>query len=485
MLLLILFIFLTRPSFAQKEVKLTDSISEYRVGKYTQVLLDSSHDLNIDSVASGSESIVFKALDSDETDFGHTKDAVWIRYTVTNNSRNNHNWILSEGFPIIDRVDLYIPASGGKFEVLTAGIDFPMSSRQLRSRKIIFPFSLKTGEQKTFYLRFQSRVMLPVYLRIWTPEAFAENQTKEYLIFGIFYGALLIMSFYNLLLFFFIKDKSFLYFSLYGLALCIYQTCVDGLFFRFISPDNTWIDTHIFIMMVGLVGFFFTLFVKEFIQVRKYSALLYNLLIATSAVFIFYALILSVVSVRFASSIAFLPIIGGNTIILIAAAYCLVKGDKNALIFLIAMLIFLAGIFFRHLNNIEYVHGTVGDELTLQIGFIGVFLAMTFLSFALGNRFNSIKVQEEREKALIRSRIASDLHDEIGSNLSSISLSSQMMKENPSLNLKEKKQLEDITLTAKETAQSIRDIIWFVDPENDKSEDLILNEKRGINAAYE
>ena len=142
--------------FAGKQVILRNGKEEYRIGQFTQILKDPLRNLNIDSVAFGTSSNEFRELKSDEIDIGHTKDAVWIRFTLKNESSKDYNWILSEGFPIIDRVNFYIPESGGKFEELTAGIDFPMSSRRLRSRKIIFPFSLKSGEQKTFYMRLQS-----------------------------------------------------------------------------------------------------------------------------------------------------------------------------------------------------------------------------------------------------------------------------------------------------------------------------------------
>jgi len=67
----------------------------------------------------------------------------------------------------------------------------------------------------------------------------------------------------------------------------------------------------------------------------------------------------------------------------------------------------------------------------------------------------------------IRLTIASDLHDEIGSNLSSISVDSQLLMSSPSLNENEKELSQFISQTAKETIEAMRDIIWFINPRKD------------------
>ncbi|MCX6151237.1 MAG: triple tyrosine motif-containing protein [Ignavibacteriales bacterium] len=77
----------------------------------------------------------------------------------------------------------------------------------------------------------------------------------------------------------------------------------------------------------------------------------------------------------------------------------------------------------------------------------------------------------------IRFNIASDLHDEIGSNLSSISVDSQTLMQSNLLNKTEHELSSDISKTAKETVEAMRDIIWFINPRNDVSEDIIFKMK--------
>jgi len=77
----------------------------------------------------------------------------------------------------------------------------------------------------------------------------------------------------------------------------------------------------------------------------------------------------------------------------------------------------------------------------------------------------------------IRLNIANDLHDEIGSNLSSISVDSQMLLKSTSLNETEQELASFISNTAKETVETMRDIIWFINPRNDFDTDLVIKMK--------
>ncbi|MCB8995115.1 MAG: hypothetical protein H6538_05865 [Bacteroidales bacterium] len=77
----------------------------------------------------------------------------------------------------------------------------------------------------------------------------------------------------------------------------------------------------------------------------------------------------------------------------------------------------------------------------------------------------------------IRLNIASDLHDEMGSNLSSISVDSQQLMRSGSSDPESFELASDIYKTTNETIDSIRDIIWFINPKNDGRENIVFKMK--------
>ncbi len=89
--------------------------------------------------------------------------------------------------------------------------------------------------------------------------------------------------------------------------------------------------------------------------------------------------------------------------------------------------------------------------------------------FAYKIRLNQL-IKIER----LRFNIASDLHDEIGSNLSSISVDGQLLQKCRGLRENEFELARDISKTASQTLEAMRDIVWFINPKNDDGEDIIF-----------
>lgn len=100
-------------------------------------------------------------------------------------------------------------------------------------------------------------------------------------------------------------------------------------------------------------------------------------------------------------------------------------------------------------------------------------------------RAENAEAQKEIEKEQIRSRIASDLHDEIGSNLSSISVISQMLQKKQQIGEKERDRLTMIQGISQQTANSMRDIVWFVNPVNDRLDRLFAKMRETANTMLE
>ena len=77
----------------------------------------------------------------------------------------------------------------------------------------------------------------------------------------------------------------------------------------------------------------------------------------------------------------------------------------------------------------------------------------------------------------VRSRIARDLHDEIGSNLSSIAIASDLLGRNSNIGEMERSKLSKISSVALSTVKDMKDMVWMISPENDELGDLLLRMK--------
>lgn len=106
----------------------------------------------------------------------------------------------------------------------------------------------------------------------------------------------------------------------------------------------------------------------------------------------------------------------------------------------------------------------------LQYLFGVLFIASVIIGWLL---FNRVSIKRKLNEQLLRNQIAGDLHDEIGSALSVIDISSRIAlskKDNAGLVTE---QLQKIKQYASSTMDSMSDIVWSVNPGNDNLESVL------------
>ena len=81
------------------------------------------------------------------------------------------------------------------------------------------------------------------------------------------------------------------------------------------------------------------------------------------------------------------------------------------------------------------------------------------------------RLQQVKKLQTIRNNIASDLHDDIGSTLNSISIYSEVAKQQAG---KEIPALDMIGANSRKIIESMGDIVWTINPENDSFEKIIV-----------
>ena len=115
------------------------------------------------------------------------------------------------------------------------------------------------------------------------------------------------------------------------------------------------------------------------------------------------------------------------------------------------------------------------SETTRNFILAGIAL-LVLLAYFLFNRYQlKRKIQEQAALLLVRNNIAKDLHDEIGSTLTSIKILSEVSGKNIHKDQqKASLYMEKITEQSSAAQQGISDIVWAIKPENDKLENMVI-----------
>jgi signal transduction histidine kinase len=78
----------------------------------------------------------------------------------------------------------------------------------------------------------------------------------------------------------------------------------------------------------------------------------------------------------------------------------------------------------------------------------------------------------------MRLDIAADLHDELGSELAAIGVGAAMVARGRGLEEGERRRLEGVRSSAETVMQSLRDIVWYVNPDKDRTDALVERMRR-------
>jgi signal transduction histidine kinase/ligand-binding sensor domain-containing protein len=102
-----------------------------------------------------------------------------------------------------------------------------------------------------------------------------------------------------------------------------------------------------------------------------------------------------------------------------------------------------------------------------------VFLSLIMLIFRIRYSLKLAKIQKERDLEILRNKIAQDIHDEVGSSLTRISLSAQLATRLSHLNFDEiKARINKLGEEAKMASAQLREIVFSINPDFDRFEEL-------------
>ncbi len=101
----------------------------------------------------------------------------------------------------------------------------------------------------------------------------------------------------------------------------------------------------------------------------------------------------------------------------------------------------------------------------------------TFMALAVGLAvygFYRFRLTQALKLQSIRDRIASDLHDEVGSNLSNIYIFSNVAQQKATANDQTVPLLQKITDYTQQSMEAMNDIVWMINTRNDRFENIIV-----------
>jgi sigma-B regulation protein RsbU (phosphoserine phosphatase) len=228
-----------------------------------------------------------------------------------------------------------------------------------------------------------------------SPQYFDKFASNEYHLIMLFYGIFLIMSVYNLVLFFFIRRIEYLFYSVFIFFLLLFMMGMDGTAYQFLWPNYPWWTTFCMPLLINLFMIFVILFCVELVDLKRLRKKAWYLYISYYLAVIFIVLyILNIAlsafiphyiagSISVAAAVFTLFYIGATGIIMIIK-----EKSRPALLGLIAASAVILGGMAYSLKNFGILPINFITEWSMHAG---ITIMLVLFSITLADRINIMR----------------------------------------------------------------------------------------------
>ena len=339
--------------------------------------------------------------------FGFQDGAYWFYLPVLNQHPDELHWLLVQEYALSDQVDLYVRYPDGRVEHQASGDHQPFTNRFIRYRHPNFRIDLPLGQTVEVLVRVQSESSMQVPLVLYTPRALTEIMRDTQFSTGLYYGIVLALLFYNLVLWIMLRDPGYGWYLLHTGAFGLVLFTLNGYGFEYFWPNWPWLADAAVPLSICLALIGMQQFSRSFLELRDRWPAGNLASLALIGLFALLGIASTWLPYSTATPLASRMVLLGVIWIIIAAVVMLRRGYKPARLFLLAWSFFLLGTAAFTLLAFGMLPSNFWTQNGVQIGSA---LEMLLLSLALGSRYaglrnENIRIVQQTNEQLERSVI--------------------------------------------------------------------------------
>ncbi len=351
--------------------------------------IDKNKTLSVEDIAKNR--VQFHPLNADNASFGFKDATIWIYLTIKNNTDKHLNQVVYFPFPLHDYLHVFKYKNAQLVQEYITGDMTNFNTREIIDNKFVIPYQLSPGEKKTIIFKINSQSSLNLKMKFLSTEHYYVHERNSQLILGAYYGAIVIMLLYNLILFFVIKARVYLDYVLFHFFNLFLQLGLNGLAFEFLYPSSPTLNLYFIPLVFSLSTFFAIKFSISFLslnelfpKISRYLKVLsiFSLLLALLTFVIPYIYIIKVITL--------LSMLTAISLFIIGLIALKTYNNATSKFFVTAWSFLLLGVLAEMSLNMGFLEM---NFFTLFGAQIGTFSELTLLSIALAHRYNTIYEQ--------------------------------------------------------------------------------------------
>ncbi|WP_229254320.1 7TM diverse intracellular signaling domain-containing protein [Dyadobacter sp. NIV53] len=195
------------------------------------------------------------------------KSTYWFRIKIRHKPDSGKNWILEFFDQTIDDITAFLPDGNGGYQSRQMGDQLPFRNREYSHKNFEINIPNDKAYDGTYYFRVKSHQTADAIIVLRSVNRFIQYALDEYFIFGIFYGMVLVFSFYNLMMYLAVRQVQYLYYVLYNLCVGLFEMCIDGVAYQYLWPHAPEWNQYAY----GIALFGISIFALQFTRTLLYT----------------------------------------------------------------------------------------------------------------------------------------------------------------------------------------------------------------------
>lgn len=386
---------------AAQTIRVSEDVDSVAVTESVEYYEDISESLTIDDVLAPGFNVNFIPHDRDLLNFGITSAAYWVRFNLDwSEMSHGTQKILEFGPPKI-----VAGVVRGGIELFSLGPDGSIqdryllgslqSERELKTLNRGFALLVDETFGSEFYLRVTSARPLRLPITLWDELAYQQQSIESDTTLGLQYGILLAMIFYNLFLFFSIRETSYLYYvmAITTQALFIF---LDSKHFRFLLDEFYRADWYVDLaerLIYPLLVITALLFQRSLLRIWENNVKLDNFVKLFIAGFGLVILLTLVPNEKVFQYLFIALLVPAIPLAFYTNVDAIRRGNVTAVVHMAAIGVFLIGTIILML--LQLWPAFPNNAFTTNAYNVGLIAQALLLSLSLSYRYNQIKQEKE------------------------------------------------------------------------------------------